>query len=68
MMVILDCDIVSTLAKVDRICLLKKVFPEADIRITNSVYMELIRAKNAGFSFADEVFKSIPVVLMEPGA
>jgi predicted nucleic acid-binding protein len=64
MMVILDCDIVSTLAKVDRLWLLKKAFPKEDIRITNSVYVELLRAKKAGFSFTDIVFKSIPVVLI----
>jgi hypothetical protein len=45
MMVILDCDIASTLAKVDRLCLLKTVFQDADICITNFVYLELLRAK-----------------------
>jgi predicted nucleic acid-binding protein len=65
MMVVLDCDIISTLAKVDSIRLLKKAFPDADIRITNSVYIELLRAKKAGFSFPDNIFESIPVILME---
>ena len=65
MMVILDCDIASTLAKVDHLDLLKKAFPESDVSITNSVYIELLRAKKAGFSFPDKIFKSIPILLME---
>jgi hypothetical protein len=54
MMVILDCDTASTLAKVDRLYLLKKAFSKADIWITNSVYIELLRAKKAVFSFPDK--------------
>lgn len=45
--------------------MLKKAFPDADIRITNSVYIELLRANKAGFSFPDSIFESIPVILME---
>lgn len=59
MLVILDCDIASTFAKVDRIALLKKVFPKSDIYITNFVYTELLRAKRIGFSFPDKIFDSI---------
>jgi len=47
-MLILDCDIASTLAKVDKIDLLSKVFSHTKICITISVYTELIRAKRAG--------------------
>ena len=45
--IILDCDIASCLAKVDRVDLLKKAFLDSDIYITNSVYIELLRAKLA---------------------
>jgi hypothetical protein len=31
MMVLIDCDIASTLAKIDRIDILRKTFPGADI-------------------------------------
>jgi len=67
MMVILDCDIASTLAKVDGIWLLKRAFRSSEICITNSVYIELLRAKQAGFSFPDRIFESMPVILMEEG-
>ena len=60
--VILDCDIASCLAKVDRVDLLKRAFPDSNICITNSVYIELLRAKQAGFSFPDRIFESIPVI------
>lgn len=59
MLIILDCDIASTFGKIDRIELLKKTFPKSDIRITNSVYTELLHAKRIGFSFPDKIFDSI---------
>lgn len=62
--VILDCDIASCLAKVDRLDLLKKIFIDSKICITNSVYIELLRAKQAGFSFPDKIFESIPVIAL----
>jgi hypothetical protein len=43
--IILDCDMASLLAKVDKIALLKRAFPDSEIFITNSVYIELLRAK-----------------------
>ncbi len=60
--VILDCDIASCIAKVDKVDLLKRVFLDSDIYITNSVYIELLRAKQAGFSFPDRIFENIPVI------
>ena len=63
-MLILDCDIASTLAKVDKIDLLSKVFSHSKIYITISVYTELIRAKRAGFSFPDKIFTNIPLITM----
>ncbi|MDI6811678.1 MAG: hypothetical protein QMD80_08470 [archaeon] len=59
MLIILDCDIASTFAKIDRIAFLKKAFPKSDISITNSVYTELLRVKRIGFSFPDKIFDSI---------
>ena len=59
MLVILDCDIASIFAKIDRIALLKKAFPKSDICITNSVYTELLRAKRIGFSFPDRIFDKV---------
>ncbi|KCZ72217.1 hypothetical protein ANME2D_01621 [Candidatus Methanoperedens nitroreducens] len=57
MSIILDCDIASTFAKIDRIALLKKIFPKSDICITSSVYIELLRARRIGFSFPDKIFE-----------
>lgn len=65
MMVLVDCDVASTLAKIDRIDLFRKTFPNADIYITNSVYIELTRSKDEGQSFPDKIFGSIPVITME---
>jgi predicted nucleic acid-binding protein len=61
-MIILDCDIASCLAKINRMDLLGAAFPDFEVYITESVSIELLRASRAGFSFPDRVFKSIPVV------
>lgn len=64
-MIIIDCDVASMLAKVDRIDILIKAFPDANFCITNSVYAELMRAKHAGYSFPDRIFKQLPVITMD---
>jgi predicted nucleic acid-binding protein len=60
--VILDCDIASCLAKINRIDLLGAAFPDFEVYITESVSIELLRASQTGFSFPDLIFKSIPVI------
>ncbi len=60
--VILDCDIASCLAKINRIDLLGAAFPDCEAYITESVSIELLRASQAGFSFPDRIFESIPVI------
>jgi len=62
-MFILDCDIASTFAKIDRIDLLKGIF-SSDVYIPNSVYIELMRAKEMGFSFPDKIFSSITTITL----
>ena len=62
-MFILDCDIASTFAKIDKIDLLKKTF-SFDVYISNSVYIELMRAKEMGFSFPDKIFSSITTITL----
>jgi predicted nucleic acid-binding protein len=62
---LIDCDVASTLAKVDRIDILDKAFPDARFFITNSVYVELLRAKQAGYSFPDKVLENLPVISMD---
>jgi predicted nucleic acid-binding protein len=60
--ILVDCDIASCLAKINRVDLLRLAFSEDEIFITESVSSELQRAKQAGFSFPDRVFGSIPVI------
>ncbi len=56
--IILDCDIVSTLAKIDRIELLLGLFKNNRLVIPNAVYVELLEAEKMGFSFPRKVFNS----------
>ena len=54
---IFDADILSMFGKVDRTDLLRKLFPDADPVITFEVYNELLRAKEAGYDFVDDILK-----------
>ena len=65
MMIIIDCDSASILAKINRIDILSKAFPGAKFYITNSVYVELTRAKRAGYSFPDRIFEHFSVITMD---
>jgi predicted nucleic acid-binding protein len=62
-MFILDCDIASTFAKIDRVGLLNKTF-SSDVHITNSVHIELMRAKDMGFSFPERIFSGISTITL----
>jgi len=54
---IFDADILSMLGKIGRTDLLRKLFPEAGFVITFEVYNELLRAKEAGYDFVDDVLE-----------
>ena len=54
---IFDADILSMFGKIGRTVLLRKLFPEADFVITFEVYNELLRAKEAGYDFVDDILK-----------
>jgi len=56
--VILDCNLISSFAKINRIDLLEKLFPDARLVITASVYNELLKTKEYGFDFSDEIIQS----------
>ncbi len=43
--VVLDCDIVSTLSKIDKIDLLAEIFRDSHIVIPNAVHVELLDAE-----------------------
>ena len=54
---IFDTDILSMLGKIGRTDLLRKLFPETSLVITFEVYNELLRAKEAGYDFVDDILK-----------
>lgn len=56
--IILDCDIVSTIAKIDRIDLLSDLFEKSRLFIPDAVYVELLEAEKMGFEFPKRVFNS----------
>ena len=56
--VVLDCDLISSLAKVNRIGLLERIFASGQLVITASVYNELLEVKQYGFDFPDKVMQS----------
>jgi predicted nucleic acid-binding protein len=55
---VLDCDLISTFAKVHRIDLLERLFSDVQLVITASVYNELLKMKQYGFDFPDKVMQS----------
>lgn len=54
---IVDTDILSMFGKIGKISILKKIFQDSDIVITFEVYNELLRAKDAGYDFVDDIFE-----------
>ncbi|NQE52190.1 hypothetical protein C5S29_01255, partial [ANME-1 cluster archaeon GoMg3.2] len=54
---IFDTDILSMLGKIGRADLLRKLFSETSIIITFEVYNELLRAKEAGYDFVDDILE-----------
>ncbi len=60
-MVILDADIASTLAKVDKIDLIEKLF-SPQIFIAEAVYKELLAVKQTGYIFPIKLFQRANVL------
>ena len=56
--VVLDCDLISSFAKVNRIDILGKLFAGGQLVITASVYNELLKVKQYGFDFPDRIMES----------
>jgi len=57
--VIIDADIISCLAKIKRFQILQKLFQDAQFIIPQRVYEEIIRAKKEGYNFVDYVLRLI---------
>lgn len=53
MLAILDCDILSTFAKVNKITLLEKLFSK--LLMSYAVYVELRNVKSISFNFPDKI-------------
>lgn len=64
---IFDTDILSMLGKIGRADLLRKLFPESDLLISFEVYNELLRAKEAGYDFVDDILKQgFNIIYLDP--
>ncbi|GMT46704.1 MAG: hypothetical protein IEMM0007_0270 [bacterium] len=59
MIVIIDTDILSCIAKIKRFQLLQKLFTDAQFIVPQRVYEEIIRAKKEGYGFVDYVLRLI---------
>ncbi len=59
MIVCLDADILSSLAKIKRLDMIKKQFPKMEIVIPDSVYDEILKCKKLNLSFVNEVEKAL---------
>lgn len=56
-----DTDVLSCFAKIKGLQLLKQLFLNATFLISTAVYEELMKCKDAGFSFPDEIFEFVDV-------
>ena len=65
MIVVIDTDIISCLAKIKKFQLFQKLFREAEFIIPQRVYEELIRAKKEGYGFVDYVLRLINDRIMD---
>ncbi len=64
---IFDTDILSMLGKIGRADILRKLFPESDVLISFEVYNELLRAKEAGYDFVDDILKQgFNIIYLDP--
>lgn len=59
MIVVLDTDIISCIAKIKEMGLLERLFQKYDIYITFAVYDEIKKAKDLGYDFVDYIFDLI---------
>lgn len=60
--VVCDTDILSVFAKVGRLDLLEKVFPDKKLLISESVYDELMVSREKGFGFPERIFDHCKIV------
>ena len=64
---IFDTDILSMLGKIGRADILRKLFPKLDLFISFEVYNELLRAKESGYDFVDDILKQrFNIIYLDP--
>ena len=67
MNILCDADVLSCFAKIKALQLLMGVFPNARFLIPTAVYEELMKCKDAGFIFPDEIFEFVDVIQLNRG-
>ena len=67
MNILCDTDVLSCFAKIKELQLLKQLFPNAVFLISTAVYEELMRCRDAGFSFPDRIFEFTDVTQLNKG-
>jgi len=60
-LVIIDTDMVSAFAKIERLDLLKKLFSKHKVVITPRIHEELLVSLQFGYSFPQDIFKHFEV-------
>jgi predicted nucleic acid-binding protein len=62
-----DTDILSMLGKIRSIHLVRKLFSKSELLITFEVYNELLRAREVGYDFVDDILaQGIRVMYLDP--
>lgn len=59
MIIILDTDIISCIAKIKEMELVERLFQKSDFHITSAVYDEIKEAKDIGYDFVDYILDLI---------
>lgn len=58
-----DTDILSMLGKIGRSALLRKLFSKSELIITFEIYNELLRGREAGYDFVDDILAQRFIVM-----
>ncbi len=58
-MILVDCNVISTFAKIKRLELLFKVFNKSKLHISANVFQELMIDKERGYEYTSEIFNRV---------
>ncbi|MFP4608169.1 MAG: hypothetical protein ACOCTR_05145 [Candidatus Natronoplasma sp.] len=65
MKLICDTDLLSVFAKVEKLELLQKAFPEGEFLISESVFDELLFSMEEGFEFPERIFQMCEITSLQ---